>query len=73
MWNSIVTWVQSKGGWSHAIVIVIAAVVGAYAAVPAFSALVNNVYALTPSWFHQVALAAVGIFLTYFNTTSAKN
>ena len=72
MWNAIVNWVTSKGGWAHAIVIAIAAVVGAYAAVPAFATLVNNLYAMTPSWFHMVALAAVGIFMTYFNPTAKK-
>lgn len=72
MWQSILNWVNSKGGWSHAIVVAIAAVVSAYAAVPAFASVVNSLYALTPAWFHQVALAVVGIFLTYFNTTSTK-
>jgi hypothetical protein len=69
MWNSIVNWVNSKGGWSHAIVITIAAIIGAYAAVPAFAMLVNDIYALTPAWFHEAALAAVGIFMVYFNPT----
>ena len=72
MWNSIKAWVESKGGWSHAIVIVIGAAVGAYYAVPPFAALVTSVYAATPPWAHTVVLAAVGIFMTYFNPNSNK-
>lgn len=72
MWNSIVSWFASKGGFAHVIVVAIAALVGAYAAVPAFATLVNDLYGMTPAWFHEVALAAIGIFMTYFNPTSAK-
>jgi hypothetical protein len=72
MWQSIVNWVTAQGGWAHAIVVAIVAVIGAYAAVPAFAELVNNLYAMTPSWFHEVALAAIGIFLTYFDPSTSK-
>ncbi len=71
-WQSILAWVATKGGWAHAVANEIAAAVAAYAAVPAFANLVNNVYTVTPGWFHEIALAAVGIWMVYFNPGAAK-
>ena len=67
--NSITTyiqnWINSKGGWSHVVAASYLGAVAAYAAVPAFATLINNIYGATPSWFHQVALAGVGVIAWY--------
>lgn len=70
MWSSIQKWFQSKGGASHVIAAGYLSAVAAYAAVPAFATLVNNAYNATPSWFHQIALAAVGVIAWYKNTNA---
>jgi hypothetical protein len=70
LWEWLDDWVASKGGYSHTVAIIFAGAVTAYAAVPAFAQLVNSVYAQTPAWFHQIALALVGLFAWYKNTQS---
>lgn len=69
MWNSLKLWFESKGGFAHWVAGLFASAVIAYAAVPAFAALVNNVYAFMPSWAHQVALALIGLYTWYTNTS----
>ncbi len=72
MWNAIVNWLKAQGGVAHVLALSIAGAVAAYAAVPAFATLVNDLYATTPAWFHEIALAAIGIYLTYFSPTAKK-
>ena len=70
MWNAIVVWCKSKGGWAHVVAVVFVTAVGAYAGVPAFKQLVDGVYGTTPSWAHQVILAALGLYAWYKRTSS---
>lgn len=71
IWQKIVDWFQSKGGFAHVVAGLFAAAIAAYAVVPDFKNLVFHVYSLTPSWFHEVALAAIGLW-TWYKNTSAK-
>ena len=68
MKQQILAWVASKGGWSHAVVILYCSVIALYAAVPAFAALCNTVYVAIPAWGHQILLAALGVAAFYKNT-----
>ena len=70
MWDAIQKWFVSKGGVSHVIAVLYLGVVAAYAAVPAFSALLNSIYALMPAWAHEVLLAAIGVIAWYKQTNS---
>lgn len=71
MLKTIQGWISSRGGWAHALAAAWAAAVAAYAAVPAFYTLVNNVYAATPSWLHELLAAVVGLVAFYTSTTKA--
>jgi len=44
--------------------------IAAYAAVPAFTTLVNNIYGILPSWSHQLILAILGLYAWYKRTSS---
>lgn len=57
---------------THSLAIGFATLVTLYAAVPAFANLVNQVYAVTPAWFHDVVVAALGVYAFYHGTTQAK-
>lgn len=72
MWNNFKLWIASKGGASHIAAIIYIAAVAAYGAVPAFQTLVDNIYAVTPSWFHQLALAVVGLIAWYRNSSGTS-
>lgn len=73
IWKFITAWFESHGGFSHVVATVYIAVVAAYAAVPAFSQLINSAYSHTPSWLHQIAAAVVGLVAWYSNTKKVSN
>lgn len=58
-------WFAQYGGFTHALAGATATVVLLYASVPAFQSLVNSAYSHTPSWFHDVAVAGIGIYAFY--------
>ncbi len=67
---NIQAWFASKGGFTHVVAGLALAAIGAYAAVPAFHALVQSVYAALPGWAEQVVLAAVGVYVWYHDSSS---
>lgn len=69
MISTIKAWLAAKGGFSHVAATVFAALIAAYAAVPAFHQLVVNLFKVTPSWLHEILLAAFGLYTWYKNTT----
>ena len=68
LWLKIVGWFKAQGGFAHGIAAIYLALVGLYAAVPAFQQLVSTVYTATPSWAHQLFAAAIGIAAFYART-----
>ena len=71
LWDAIKAWFVKQGSISHAIAVIYLALVTLYASVPAFTSLVNSIYALTPSWAHQAVAALVGIAAFYWKTQKA--
>ena len=69
--NRVASFVASKGGFSHVVAVVFAGAVLAYAQVPAFHALVLQVYAALPAWLEQWILAGVGLYAWYRTSDSA--
>ena len=69
--NRVASFVASKGGWSHFFAVVFAGAVLGYAQVPAFHALVLQVYAALPAWLEQWVLAGVGLYAWYRTSNSA--
>lgn len=65
MLQKIKDYISSRTITTHSIVAGFTTLVLLYAAVPGFRDLVNHVYSLTPSWFHEVAVAAFGIWAFY--------
>ena len=71
MWKSIQTWYKSHTLTTHSLVGAFLTLSTLYTAVPAFQQLVNNMYSKTPTWFHTLAMAVVGI-ITYYNLANKK-
>ena len=69
--NRFASFVASKGGFSHVVAVVFAGAVLGYAQVPAFHALVLQVYAALPAWLEQWVLAGVGLYAWYRTSNSA--
>ena len=72
MFSAIQNWFKSKGGFSHVVAALFVGAVAAYAAVPAFSSLVNSIYSAMPSWLHEVSAAVIALALWYKNTQSGS-
>jgi hypothetical protein len=72
IWNKITAWFTAQGGLSHGLAAIYLALVTLYGTVPAFTTLVNNIYAAVPSWGHQLTAALLGIAAFYWNTQKAK-
>lgn len=72
MWDSIVTWFKSKGGFAHVVAGLYLGAVAAYAAVPAFKTLVQNINAAIPGPLEQAILAAIGIIAWYMDTNNLQ-
>lgn len=70
LWNNVVAWFTSKGGFAHVIAAAFALGVLAYAQVPSFANLVTNIYNTMPTWAHEWILAAIGVWTWYKNTQS---
>jgi hypothetical protein len=68
--NRVASFVASKGGWSHFFAVVFAGAVLGYAQVPAFHALVLQVYAALPSWVEEIATAVIGVYVWYRTSNS---
>lgn len=68
IWSGIQAWFAAKGGFTHVVAGAYASTVLAYAAVPAFANLLNNVYADFPVWAHELILAALGLAALYMGT-----
>ena len=50
IWAKIQAWFVSQGGWAHGLVVIYLTLIALYAGVPAFQALLNNIYGYIPSW-----------------------
>lgn len=72
IWAKIQAWFVSQGGWAHGLTVIYLTLIALYAGVPAFQALLNNIYGCIPSWGHQVILAVLGILAFYTSTKSLK-
>ena len=72
MWTAIVNWFSSKGGITHVLAAVYVFLIGAYATVPAFAALVKSIEGALPGWADQLVLATLGLLALYMNPVSAK-
>jgi hypothetical protein len=72
MWNQIKLWIQSKGGWAHALAAVWAFLVLAYASVAPFQQLVLSIYGAMPHWLHELSAALVGLVIFYLNTNKSS-
>lgn len=68
MWQAIVDWFKSKGGFAHVVALFFASAIAAYGMVPAFAQLVNNIYSTMPEWSHQLILAFLGLYAWYKQT-----
>ena len=68
IYAAIDNWFKAHGGFSHVVAAVYFGAVAAYAAVPAFQNVCNSLYGSTPSWLHELILAAVGLIAWYKNT-----
>jgi hypothetical protein len=68
--NRVASFVASKGGFSHVMAVLFAGAVLAYAQVPSFHALVQQVYAALPAWLEQWVLAGVGLYAWYRTSNS---
>lgn len=66
-------WFASKGGVYHVIAGLFGFAVLAYAQHGAFTDLVNQIYALLPSWAHEAILAAAGLVALYKNTSKGSD
>jgi hypothetical protein len=53
---------------THSLAMGFATLVTLYAAVPAFKALVDETYAVTPAWGHKLGAALLGIWMFYNGT-----
>jgi hypothetical protein len=71
LWNKFESWIASKGGFAHLVAAIYLGAIGAYAAVPAFEQLVDNVYGVMPHWLKLVALAVVGCIAWYRNNQAS--
>lgn len=66
--GNIQAWFSRQGGVAHVCAAVFLSCVALYAAVPAFSQLLDSVYSAMPKTLHEVCAAAIGVALFYANT-----
>ena len=66
--SNIQGWFRKQGGFAHVCAAVFLSCVALYAAVPAFSQLLDSIYGAMPKALHEVCAAAVGVALFYANT-----
>lgn len=69
IWNSVVNWFKSKGGFTHVVAGVFASLVLAYNAVPAFRSWVLSINAMLPGWLESTVIAFLGIYAWYKDTS----
>lgn len=70
--NKVKAFLASRSVTTHSLVVGFSTLVLLYSAVPAFQALVDGAYAATPSWFHKLAAAALGIWAFYQGSSNAS-
>ncbi len=66
--TSIQAWFSKQGGFAHTCAALFLSCVALYAAVPAFSQLLDGIYKSMPKDVHEVCAAAIGIALFYAKT-----
>lgn len=71
MWNSIVAWFKSKGGFAHVLAVVFVFLMAAYAAVPEFHVLVLQVHALLPGWVQELVTTGLALWAWYKTTSNS--
>jgi hypothetical protein len=69
MLAAIVAWWKSHSLTTHSLMVAVATLTTLYAAVPAFQSLLNQLYSMTPAWFHEIFMAAIGIY-TYYSVAN---
>ena len=72
IWNAIVKWFQSKGGFAHVCAAVFATLMIAYATVPQFHAWVLSINAMLPGWLESTVVMLLALYSWYKNTQSVK-
>lgn len=65
MWAKVQAFLASKSITTHSIAGVYVFLVGAYATVPAWKALVDSSYAALPTGVKEISLAAIGLIAWY--------
>ena len=70
LFAKVQAWLNSKGGFSHVVAVLFVGAMTAYAAVPAFQKLVQDIYAALPAQAEEVALAIVGLYAWYHHASS---
>lgn len=68
--NTIKAWLANKNVSAHTIAVVVAGAVGAYYQVPAFHALALQTWGAIPQTLREVATAATGVVMIYWNPLS---
>ena len=68
--NGIANWFKQKGGFSHVCAAIFVALMAAYAAVPAFHQMVNQIHDALPAWVQELATTALALYAWYKTTRS---
>ena len=68
--NSIKQWFASKGGYAHVFAAIFVGAMAAYAAVPQFHALVNQIHDALPAWIQELATTGLALWAWYKTTQS---
>lgn len=68
--NGIANWFKQKGGFSHVCAAIFLALMAAYAAVPAFHQMVNQIHDALPAWVQELATTALALYAWYKTTRS---
>lgn len=71
MFEKISVWLADHGGFFHVLAAIVGFLVLGFSIVPAFHTLCIDVWAKTPAWVCQLALAAAGLYTLY--TTQFAN
>lgn len=69
IWKKVQTWAASKGGWSHAMVLVYLGAAALIDGVPQVHTIFVQVWAVTPHWLVEI-IAAIGPVIAFYKSTS---
>jgi hypothetical protein len=63
--DKTVAWFKAKGGFAHVAAAAFGTLMLAYAAVPSFHSLVNQIHALLPGWAQELATTVLALYAWY--------